>query len=49
MEQFIEKKRLILVSERDKKVFFSALLNTSKPNNALIKAATVFVNEIKKL
>lgn len=35
----IEKHNAILVSEKDKKVFFDALANPPKPNKDLIRAA----------
>lgn len=41
-EELIEKEKLILASERDKTIFFTALLNTAEPNEALQKAARAF-------
>ena len=41
-EQLIEKEKLILASDRDKNIFFNALLNTVEPNEALQKAAKAY-------
>ena len=35
----IERHNAVLTSEKDRKVFFEALTNPSKPNKALLKAA----------
>jgi uncharacterized protein (DUF1778 family) len=35
----IERHNAILISEKDKEIFFNALLNPPKPNSALTKAA----------
>lgn len=41
-EELIKKEKLLLASERDKSIFFTALLNTAEPNDALKKAAKSF-------
>ncbi|HMS70228.1 MAG: DUF1778 domain-containing protein [Saprospiraceae bacterium] len=41
-ENFIEKENLILASERDRDVFFNALINTAEPNDALNKASKAY-------
>ena len=45
-ESIIEKEKLILSSEKDKEIFFKALLKTSEPNSALKKAAKGFKKSI---
>lgn len=44
-DQIIEKERILLKSEQDKKVFFSALMNPPSPNTKLQKAAQAYKNE----
>ncbi len=46
-EKIIEKEKAILASEKDKQVFFSALLKTAEPNEALKKATKEFKKSIK--
>ena len=41
-EDLIEKEKHILASERDKTLFFTSLLNQTKPNEALRKAAKAY-------
>jgi len=45
-ESIIEKEKLILASEKDKEIFFTSLLNTAEPNDALIKATKAFKQSI---
>jgi len=45
-EAIIEKERTILASEKDKEIFFNALLETAAPNEALTKAAKAFKQAI---
>lgn len=46
--QIIEKHNSILASERDKQVFFDALMNPPKPNAALKKAAARYKQKAGK-
>lgn len=46
-EELIEKEQLILSSEKDKEVFFNALLKTAEPNTVLKKASKSFKKAIK--
>jgi len=46
-ETIIEKEKLILASEKDKEIFFKALLKTSEPNEALKKASRAFKKATK--
>lgn len=46
-EAIIEKEKLILASEKDKEIFFSALLKTAEPNQALKKATKAYKKSIK--
>lgn len=41
-EELIEKEKLILATDRDKNIFFTSLLDTAEPNEALKKAANSF-------
>lgn len=45
-EAIIEKDNTILASDRDKEIFYNALLETAAPNESLIKAAKAFKQEI---
>ena len=38
-DEIIEKHNMLLSSEKDREVFFNALLNPSKPNKKLLQAA----------
>jgi uncharacterized protein (DUF1778 family) len=42
----IERDKAILVSEKDKNIFFDALANPPKPNKALIKAAKAYYKKM---
>lgn len=46
-EAIIEKEKLILASEKDKEVFFNALISNAEPNDALKKATKAFKESIK--
>lgn len=46
-ETIVAKEKLILASEKDKELFFNALLDTAEPNNALKKASRDFKESIK--
>lgn len=46
-ESIIEKEKLILVSEKDKDLFFQSLLNTAAPNADLMKATKAFKESIQ--
>ena len=42
----IEKHNTFLVSQRDKEIFFHALLNPGEPNKELKKAASIYNDEL---
>lgn len=44
----IEKHEQILASEKDKEVFFNALLNSNKPNEALKNAVKSYEDKLEK-
>jgi len=46
-ELIVEREKLILASEKDKEIFFRALLNTNEPNDALKKASEAFKESLK--
>lgn len=46
-EDIIEKEKLILATEKDKQIFFTALLKTAEPNSALKKATKSFKKSIR--
>ncbi len=41
-EALIAKESVILATERDRQIFFTALLDSQKPNDALVKATKSF-------
>ena len=45
-ETIIEKEKLILASEKDKEIFFTALLKKTEPNDALKKASKAFKKSV---
>lgn len=45
-ESIVEKEKIILASEKDKEIFFSALLETAEPNKALLKASEAFKKDL---
>lgn len=45
-EAIIEKEKIILASEKDKEIFFAALLKTAEPNKALTKASKAYKKAI---
>ncbi len=46
-ESIVEKEKVILATEKDKEIFFSALLETTEPNKALKKASKAYKKAIK--
>lgn len=46
--KIVEEHNRILASERDKKLFFEALMNSPKPNQALKRAFTKYNNELEE-
>ncbi len=46
-QAIVEKENTILASERDKSIFFNALLETQGPNEALNKATASFKEALK--
>jgi hypothetical protein len=44
----MKKKNEILKTERDKKIFFDAILNDSKPNDKLVEAFKKYDEYVKK-
>lgn len=47
-ESIVEKEKLILASEKDKEIFFKAVLKTAEPNTALKKATKNYKKSIKE-
>ncbi len=43
-KNIISEKEKIIASQRDSELFFNAIVNSSKPNNKLIKAADEYKN-----
>lgn len=46
-EAIVEKEKLVLSSEKDKEIFFNALLKTAEPNEALLKATKEYKKATK--
>lgn len=46
-EAIVEKEKLVLSSEKDKEIFFNALLKTAEPNEALLKASKEYKKATK--
>jgi len=47
-KEIIEEKERIIASQKDKEIFFDALVNPPKPNNALISAKNKYEKLISK-
>ncbi len=47
-KKIIAEKEKIIASQRDSEIFFDAIVNSSKPNNKLIKAADKYKNHLTK-
>jgi uncharacterized protein (DUF1778 family) len=47
-EEIIERHHAILVSKKDKEIFFAALMHPPKPNAHLKKAAAIYKTALKK-
>jgi uncharacterized protein (DUF1778 family) len=42
----IEKHKAILVSEKDKNIFFDAMVNPPRPNKALVRATKTYLKKV---
>jgi len=47
-QMIIQKSETILASQRDSEIFFNALVNPPKPNEALVSAAKEYKNRVSK-
>ena len=46
--EIINRHNAILISEKDKSIFFDALANPPKPNKALVQAAKLYKKQVSK-